>query len=240
MHRIAVAGLILGLAGCYGSTEKATNVTTESAVLNAQGTTNAGPAESWFEYWATATPQDRATTPKQEWPGGISGPFSRGVDGLLQGTRYTFRMCGNDVGEPPVCAQERTFETQSPDSVVGTASNATVTATLNASSGPAGEDPSGTFDLLGTSQGVPAGFRGPVDCLEVDGETARLASTGRPFIGGTVGPFVTYYAKVTPGSIDYQTGELSPTPDCGSYDGGGEVLQGTFTIMDSPPPEPPT
>jgi hypothetical protein len=49
-----VAGL--ALTGCYGSTEPATEVTADTARLNARGTANNGPATSFFEIWPTNAP----------------------------------------------------------------------------------------------------------------------------------------------------------------------------------------
>jgi hypothetical protein len=58
---VALVG-VLGVCGCYGSTEPATNVTFDAAQLNARGTANNGPASSYFEYWPTNTPQAKITT----------------------------------------------------------------------------------------------------------------------------------------------------------------------------------
>jgi hypothetical protein len=238
------------LAGCYGSTERATDVGLSAVTLHGKGTANNGPVQTFFEYWPTAEPSNKETTPPQPWPSGASGPFSQSVAALRQGTKYTFRLCGNDEGQSPVCAQTRTFETQSPDSAAGMGTappgegQGEIRVTLHASSGPSGQEPGGTM-LLDTVSGPPAGFVGHVSCLTVTGSTARLAATGKPFVGSTVGPFTTMYAKVVVGSsgertFDWTTGELSATPDCAAYDGGGRVATGDFTVTDSQPPEPPS
>jgi hypothetical protein len=241
----AAVGAVLAalLAGCYGSTEPATDVGEATATLHAKGTTNNGPAQSFFEYWPTADPGRKSTTSPHDWPGGVSGRFSQPVSELSQGTKYTFRMCGNDEGQAPVCAQNRTFETQAPDTASGSGANANSRGGLNASSGPSGEHPAGTMSLISTDG--QRGFQGNVSCLKVSGNVARVAATGKPFVGGTVGPFVTIYAKVVAGSsgqgtFDFEPGELSATPNCGAYDGGGEVLTGDFSVTDSQPPEPPS
>lgn len=117
---LAAIGL-LAFAGCYGSTEPATEPGPESAKLNAQGTANNGPATSWFEYWVTG-PNPVKTTTTRHWPAGVSGPFSEKVTGLYMSTSYSFRVCGkDDSGGAPACAQTRTFRTAlgNYDSVVG-------------------------------------------------------------------------------------------------------------------------
>lgn len=237
------------LPGCYGSTERA-EVGRFAVTLNGKGVANNGPALTFFEYWPTAQPSDKENTPPRFWPSGASGPFSQTVHVLRQGTKYTFRLCGNDDGQSPVCAQTRTFETQRPDSAAGMGTappgegTGEIRVTLHASSGPSGQEPGGTM-LLDTVSGTPAGFVGHVSCLKVSGNTARLAATGKTFIGSTVGPSTTMYAKVVAGfsgerTFDWNSGELSATPDCAAYDGGGRVATGDFTVTDSQPPEPPS
>jgi hypothetical protein len=239
------------LAGCYGSTERATDVGLSSVTLHGRGTANNGPAHTFFEYWPTAEPSGKETTGPQPWPSGASGPFSQSVQALRQGTKYTFRLCGNEVGQPPVCAQTRTFETQRPDSAagMGTAPSGEgereIRVILHASSGPSGQEPGGELLLETVSGTPPAGVRGHVNCLKVTGSTARLAAIAKPFFGNTVGPLITIYAKVVVGfsgdrTFDWTTGELSATPDCAAYDGGGRIATGDFTVTDSQPPEPPS
>jgi hypothetical protein len=244
---LLTAGLFVAVAlvGCYGSTEPATDVDTTSAVLHARGTTNSGPAESYFEYWPTNDPGSRATTPKRIWPGGISGPFSESVTGLTEGTKYIFRMCGNDQGQAALCAQQRSFETPAQDRVAGTGTDGSTSVEVSATSGPSGEHPNGTVRMIGSVGGQTAGFVGAVDCLAGSGSSAVIAFTGKPFIGGTVGPITTGFAKVIAaapgaGTFDYEFVGPTPSPDCGSYDGGGSVLTGTFTVTDAEPPEPPS
>jgi hypothetical protein len=244
---VVTAGVLVAaaLVGCYGSTEPATDIDATSAVLHARGTTNNGPAETYFEYWPTNDPGSRATTQKRTWPGGISGPFSESVTGLDEGTNYTFRMCGNDQGQTALCAQQRAFETPAPDRVVGTGTDGSTSVDVNATSGPSGEHPTGTVRMIGSVRDQTAGFVGTVDCLAASGSSAVIAFTGKPFIGGTTGPITTGFAKVVDagpgaGTFDYRFVGPTPSPDCGSYDGGGSVLTGTFTVTDAQPPEPPT
>ena len=47
---LAVVVVCLGVVGCVGNTDPATNITNLSAKLNAHGFTNNGPATWWWEY----------------------------------------------------------------------------------------------------------------------------------------------------------------------------------------------
>ncbi len=62
---VAVVAAALALAGCYGSTEPATQIDFDQATLNAHGTANAGDAHVYFEYWQTAHPQSGVHDPRQ-------------------------------------------------------------------------------------------------------------------------------------------------------------------------------
>jgi hypothetical protein len=57
----ALLALVAGVfAGCYGSTEPATDIGPESATLQGHGTANNGPAKSWFQYWLTGSERSPA------------------------------------------------------------------------------------------------------------------------------------------------------------------------------------
>src|SRR5579884_666049 len=230
----AVAAVVL--AGCYGSTEPATNVTYDGATLNARGTANNGPASSWFEYWATADPSSTVKTYPQSWPAGASGPFSAtvspasGSPPLYAGTDYSFRMCGQDQGVGPVCAQTRTFRTTAPtrDAVEGSwvdppDSPHSNRGSVYAVAGPSG--PSGNVQYAHWEYD-PYGFKGPVTCLSVSGNRAVVGSVGQ----------VTYYQAQPipatllatlvdggPGAVDQVgitvTFQSSTPPDCSSPTG---------------------
>jgi hypothetical protein len=171
-----VAGI--GLSACYGSTEPATNVTFDSAQLNAQGTANNGPANSHFEYWPTSHPEAKLTTPNQAWPAGVSGPFSAKVTVLYASSEYSFRVCGNDEGKPFACAQTRTFTTPAPtrDVVEGGWSEGfhSPEGTVQASSGPAGQSPTGTIFY----NAAPKEYGGRVTCMSVSGNRAVIGTVG--------------------------------------------------------------
>jgi hypothetical protein len=102
-----LAGVIL--AGCQGTTEGPTSVTATSARLNARGTAKRGPVYTYFQYGRTTRYGSR--TPTRTWPAGVSGPFSETVRGLLPSTTYHYRMCGNETGKYPICAQDVYFTT---------------------------------------------------------------------------------------------------------------------------------
>ena len=119
--RITAVALVTvaGLTGCYGSTEKASNVDFDSADLNGQFTANSGASQSWFEYWPTATPANKTTTATLNWAANGCGSTTDHVTALQQGTNYSFHLCGKDQGGPSFCAQTRTFETWLPDRLTG-------------------------------------------------------------------------------------------------------------------------
>jgi hypothetical protein len=167
-------------AGCYGSTEPATNVGSESATLNARGTANNGPATSYFDYWVAGATNHSSTNPRH-WPSGASGAFSENVAGLYAGKTYLFRVCGrDDSGGSTVCAETRQFTTSAPvkDSVVGSwGESPHVNGNVDAHSGPAGQNPQGTLfarQLFDT-------FTGSVSCLHVTGNTATVGGVGHPW-----------------------------------------------------------
>jgi hypothetical protein len=233
---LVAAGGGLALAGCYGSTEKATDVGFTSATLHGHGVTNNGPATSFFEYWPTATPAQKQTTQNRDWPANISGNFSEQVSGLSQGTKYQFRLCGHDSGQPSICAQTRNFETPAPDRVVGTATSGDLTWTLDASSGPSGENPHGTFQ--GYQPSTQSGFTGSIGCLAVHGDTARFYAVGVAVVGGTVHS-AWRYGVVSASSLRVESGDPNPPADCVGDGSGDFVYNGSFTLTDSAPPAPP-
>jgi hypothetical protein len=181
-----VAGVVAAsaLTGCYASTEPATNVGIDKATLNARGTANSGPAYSHFEYEVNGRVGDPLTIGAGRFPAGASGPYSANVTGLAAGTQYSFRVCGFDEGYPPgACAQTRTFTTKPPvqDAVFGGYwSGCCSTWSVNAKSGPSGENPQGylswhtgpSFDQYSHD------FLGIVTCLDVEGTRAAVVAVG--------------------------------------------------------------
>lgn len=200
MRRWAVAAVLslVGCTGCYGSTEPATDVTQDSAQLNAHGRANNGPASSYFEYAPTNGTGFTRTTDPRSWPAGASGPFSEQVEGLLPATPYTFRLCGRDNGSASVaCAQRRSFTTVKPP---GDGVEAlfyappdpprAVQVSVSARSGPSGEHPSGTIR-------TPA-YLGFVTCLRVVGDRAAVVSVGQDSTENDPGPEFLWYTFAGP------------------------------------------
>jgi hypothetical protein len=181
-----VSGVLVGasLAGCYASTEPATDVGIDKATLNARGTANNGPARSWFEYELNGRVGDPPTTATLSWPAGASGPFKANVSGLAAGTEYAYRVCGQDQGAVPVCANTRTFTTKPPveDAVSGFyAFSCCSSVGVNARSGPSGEHPQGsmTWRRSGGFDPVSYSYTGFVTCVDVEGSSAVVASLGQ-------------------------------------------------------------
>lgn len=179
---IALAATACGaaLAGCYGDTDEVQYVQTRSARLSAHGTANNGPAFSYFEYWKTATPNDRLRTQTRNWPAKASSPFYEDVSGLTGDTAYSFRICGGDAGAQAVCGNVRSFRTSAGDSVVyrrGTALEfyAATGTTQNLDIDEIG----GVIDF-GASV-VPYG----PPCTQFGGSPLRFAAVTCPFYGVT-------------------------------------------------------
>jgi hypothetical protein len=181
------------LSGCYASTEPATNVTVSRATLNARGTANSGPASSYFQYGPTGTDLLFATA-RQEWPAGASGRFTgttaTGLLPLEPGTEYRFRVCGNDAGEEPVCAQWRTFRTPSTpvqDEALGYwrygFGAGSPEGQVDARADRDGSNARGTLWVRQPFDAV--WFSGRVTCLSVSGHSAVVGAVGRRTTDGS-------------------------------------------------------
>lgn len=194
MNGRVVAALCAGLlsvavfAGCYASTEPATEVGPEGATLNARGTANNGGARSWFELEITGRDGLPGRVGEHfNWPAGASGPFSTKVSGLSAKSEYSFRVCGADDGEPDEgapCAQTRTFTTPvaTRDSVHGGwFGGCCASEGVSATSGPSGETPTGSVSWAIGPSSTSTSYRysGIVTCLLVNGRTAVVGSVGR-------------------------------------------------------------
>jgi hypothetical protein len=179
---VGLVGLVV-FAGCYASTEPATQVGAESAKLNARGTADKGEATSWFELEVTGRVGAPRHVGAETWPAGVSGPFSHTATGLAASTSYSFRVCGQDAYTAEVCAQTRTFTTSAPteDSVNGDWwSGCCSSVTFKARSGPDGENSRGTVSWDRGSSWEPYSwhFGGDVTCLAVDGQRAVIGAVG--------------------------------------------------------------
>jgi hypothetical protein len=178
--------LTIALAGCYGSTEPATDIGPETATLNAKGTANNGGVLTKFQYELTGRVGDPLEVAGGHFPAGASGPFSAKVFHLAAGSTYTFRMCGKDDSEDEyICAQTRTFTTPPPveDSVYGGwFSGCCISFGVDARSGPSGENTRGT---MGWHEGPTINDQtertftsDEITCMDVDGTRAVVAAVG--------------------------------------------------------------
>jgi hypothetical protein len=190
----ALTAAILGVTGCYGQTDLATHIASGAATLNARGTANNGPADVYYEYWKSSTPQTKLQTPTKTIPGGASGRFDQRVTGLADQTAYSFRLCGGDQSNsgPAVCAQTRSFITGSAFvQVFGSTQPAPFgedsinQIDVNAASGPPGGSPLGRFFAVwryGGPGGPPGGIAlnlgsrttDNITCLNVEGNVAMI------------------------------------------------------------------
>lgn len=159
---IALVPLALFMSACaVGAPQPPTSPTSTSIVLHANvGSSVDGPTSYWFRYgergdqpnWAETVHQTVGLTE------GHAESVSASVEGLEPDHRYGWQVCVADQGEDPprvVCSTERQFGTIG-DWVVGGHSE------WGASSGPGGENPTGT-----------AGGEA-VTCLRVAGATASI------------------------------------------------------------------
>jgi hypothetical protein len=231
---VAVVIAAITMAGCYGSTEPATDVRPNSAVLQARGTANDGPAFSYFELGKAWTPpQQDGKTPTRTWPAGASGPISERVTGLEEATDYRYRVCGNDAGKAAVCANTRSFTTPGPDgvdSVIGfwrAGFSADPTGgSVRAIRDTDGANPRGNLSITTIAQSDPGEafqehrFTGFVTCLRIDGVRATVGAVGAERVDG--GPDTPYTAIASfrdePGGngIGYATTPGSTPPNCGT------------------------
>lgn len=232
---------VVVLSGCDGSTEPATEVKEESARLHARGTANNGPASSYFEYQPANGAGFKRETEPRSWPAGASGPFSEQVAGLLPATPYEFRVCGYDDGAPTVaCAQKRSFTTVRPpgDGVQaifwfsGHNPPRAAQVTVEATSGPAGQQPSGSIHTQT--------FDGFVTCLAVQGDRAAVVSVGQATGEDDPGAEYLWYTFAGParGLLDGGSGD-GLGPDCRTLSLEGEPRLPTpapheIAIWDSP------
>lgn len=220
----AIGGAALALTSCSGRTEPATEVGPHSAKLNAYGKADNGPAYSFFKYQRSEYDQYNqgweSFTPRRDWPAGAAANFSETVSGLLAGTSYTYRVCGNDQGQAASCtASSQKFTTASTptsDVVDGRYTTPYVgyQGNLHAVAGPTGASPSGTFSFAGGK----SRFSGRVTCLTVSGSRATVGVVGTGNGGWTDYPQTGLVTVVDGGSsgdtTNVQLTEGTTPPSC--------------------------
>ena len=166
---------VVGLAGCYGSTEPATDIGLHDARLHGAGTTNNGQASVFFQFWPSAYPARVRETLRTDVPGDRTGPFSQFTRvQLALDTQYSFRLCG-DEGGGPICAQTRTFRMPTPtgDAVMAQVDQAYGFRPLviEAQSDRSGGSPTGFLSVTGA-------FAGSVTSVTVAGNRAVVYAKG--------------------------------------------------------------
>jgi hypothetical protein len=242
--------LTIALAGCYGSTEPATNVTPETAQLNGQGTANNGPASAIFRYRLVGDDEEFTTEPIH-FPAGASGPFSRKVTGLAADSQYAFQLCGVDDGQDGlICANTRTFTTPPAveDSLTGSYfSPCCYSWDVNAHAGPNGENARGSTRYTSLPAfSIGTEFIGFVTCLEVDGRSAAVGAVGQIRHLGAQPPASSWHRgymlrTVVDGHFDPDTVGIptfvdgTGSPDCGSASFASQSTIGSFVVNDATP-----
>ena len=239
--------MTLVFAGCYGSTEPATDIGFDHATFNGKGTTNDGPAQVYFEYWPTGHPERKLPTLAEDVPAGVTGPISEPNYpfriGLYADTSYTFRMCATDRGSPNgLCAQTRTFRTLKPagDFVRGglltQLGGQGHDGGVDAESDPSGANPSGELRLPDDANANT--FTGDVTCLAVDGNEAAIGAVGTRADGTPASGLLRVRDDLT-GEHDQAAWTITsngPAPDCASasFENLGEPFISIFTVYDTP------
>jgi hypothetical protein len=241
----------VGVSGCYGSTEPATDIGFDHATLNGHGTTNNGPADVYFELWPTNQPSQRGSTNGRTIPGGVTGPISLpdspfGPYGLNPDTDYSFRLCGREGSKDPVCAQIRTFRTQKPTGdllrgiVVTQFTGVGHTGKVHAESARTGGGATGRLEIPGNAGEM---FTGNVTCLSVHGHDAAVGGLGTLANGTPASALVQVRDDPTPGFVNARADQLQWTvtpnggaPACGAaaFDDLHTPLAAVFTTYDTP------
>jgi hypothetical protein len=207
----------IALAGCYGSTEPATDVGIDSATLNGHGTANNGRAHAYFQYWLTgASDAEPPRAGGYDYPAGASGPISAKATNLAAGSSYSFRLCGWDInaeggGGPEVCAQTRTFTTKPPveDALRGGFwSGCCSRLDIDAKSAPNGTNARGSVQWYwhsSSSPDPPRVFNGFVTCLAVNGSRAAVGAVGKWTQNGAPDTNATFLITVVDGRTQEDT-----------------------------------
>ncbi len=202
---LALSAIVVGVvvSSCaVGVRQPATNIAATTATLNGKVLSTTGGPGSWYlEYGLTQARTERTPTRTIDFVVGQVEPVSEPVDGLKSATTYYVAVCAEDSENPgdPFCSPVQTFTTDpdlAADSVTGSAYQCESssppqppcltrdTIEVDARSGPAGEDPSGTITVIdGSGSRGATGFTGELSCLYVSGNVAVVGALGRRFGG---------------------------------------------------------
>jgi hypothetical protein len=180
-------------SGCVAHTVSAWNVDQTSAQLRAFGHSDDSPAHVYFRYADDKADLGTAaahTTPLLNVPAHVpqSGnvTFWENVTGLSPGRLYWYAVCGGDAAmSPDLCAEQQHFlttPTAAQDSVQGQfrfAGEYGNTVTIEAASGPQGQDADGW--LRNSVRYFGPASEGQVICLAVNGDTAVVGVVGTAY-----------------------------------------------------------
>jgi hypothetical protein len=245
---LVVLGVVVSSCA-VGNPKPTSAITNTSARLNGEISSNvAGDTTYWWKYGQTIPYANETTHRTVAISDDQAHPVSEPVTGLTPGITYHFQVCAVDQQGPAPrvnCSKDGTFTTLLLDSARGSGTSGPFTASVDAVSGPSGENASGNVGIFGFINGQPMVFTGTVGCLVVDGNTAIIGYTGTTQPGGGQ---TTSYGKIvdsgTPGqdTFDSQFGALTNSPDCDLYQPGGSSggYTGDFTVTDVQPPDPPS
>jgi hypothetical protein len=110
---------------------------------------------------------------------------------------------------------------------------------FNVSSGPSGENPSGSATAVYAGQTLVAAS---ITCLTVSGNTATFAGTLEPNTFGFVTFKITVVDNGSTGDLFNAEAGPPPAPSCStpvsSFSPGGALLTGNITVTDAQPPPP--
>ena len=218
------------------TTEPATEVTQESAVLNASYEGTGEDTHYYFEWGQTASYGHKTATPPGEDAGATTGPtqISSKITDLEPGLTYHYRVVAeNSIGISK--ASDRTFRTNELPSIESftathlTASSAEIDAKINPHEfettyyieyGPTTEYgsvapvPSGVIPAVDTPEGVKVELTGLQGALY----HFRVVAENRWGKVRTEDQSFNYYPQVCPNSTVRQQNESQYLPDCRAYE----------------------
>lgn len=223
---VAVLGTALAVAGCYGSTEPASNIGYDNAVFEGKGTTGQAGTHVFFQWWQAGRADNVLSTPGTDIGGNVTGPFSEppfaSAPLLRPATQYFFRLCGRESST--ICAQTLSLTTLTPtgDRVHGTfafGSDLSTVGTVDALSDRTGANPTGKLSLPATPDATTDEFSGKVTCVKVNGSQAVVGAIGSDNEGAAAGLLeINDNDRDTPNMtadrVDWQVTHGTTPPNC--------------------------
>ena len=231
---VVLLGLALMVAGCYGSTEPATNIGYDNAAFRGKGTTGQDGTHVFFQWWQAGRPDNVLSTSGADIQGNVTGPYSEPPFAqaplLRPATEYFFRLCGRESAT--TCAQTRSLTTLTPtgDRVHGafaSGSDLSTGGSVDARSDRTGGGPSGGLSLSSSPETPGPGFRGDVTCMKVAGNQAVVGA-----VGTDQGVTASGLLEITDNDLDtpnmaadrvnWQVTHGTTAPDCAGQPFGGD------------------